>query len=250
MAQFKNAHASHAHSLETFEMLYEYDDFLYSLEVVADMGCGAGLDTAWWATLKDRQDPPEPHNYTCYAVDHNTEQIEPSVLSNSNVVPVQGDFSTRLIPRQIDLIWCHDAFQYALNPLQTLAVWNQNMNVNGMLILSLPLHQAYHYNRLNTQSHSGCYYHYNICNLMYMLAVSGFDCKDSYFSMTDDRDWLTAAVYKTIDPQDPVTTTWHDLADLNLVNDSVKQSLNRYGYVRQEELVFTWLDRDFYFAKS
>jgi hypothetical protein len=83
-----------------------------------------------------------------------------------------------------------------------------------------------------------------------MLAVSGFDCKDSYFSMTDDRDWLTAAVYKTVDPQDPATTSWHDLADLNLVNDSVKQSLNRYGHVRQEELVFTWLDRNFYFAKN
>lgn len=250
MAHFKNVHDSHAHSLEIFKLIYQYDDFLDSIEVVADMGCGSGIDLEWWATLTTRDDPPEPHNYICYAVDQNIQLLEESVKAYENIIPIQGNFEQRLIPRQVDFIWCHDAFQYVLNPLGTLALWNQNLNTNGMLILSLPLHQAYQYNRLTTQSHSGCYYHYNICNLMYMLAVSGFDCRDCYFYMAKNQQWLTAAVYKTIDPMDPTVTSWHDLAELNLVNDSVKNSLNRYGYVKQEELIFTWFDRDFHFARN
>ena len=43
MAQFKNAHDSHAHSLKILNTLREYDTFLESLTVVADMGCGTGV---------------------------------------------------------------------------------------------------------------------------------------------------------------------------------------------------------------
>ena len=57
MALFKNAYASHDHSLEILNMLYGYDSFLDNLKVIADMGCGAGLDTEWWATLETRDDP-------------------------------------------------------------------------------------------------------------------------------------------------------------------------------------------------
>jgi acetylglutamate synthase len=45
---------------------------------------------------------------------------------------------------------------------------------------------------------------------------------------------------------DPSKTSWHDLADLNLINDSAKASLNRHNYVKQEDLVTVWLDKDFY----
>jgi hypothetical protein len=124
------------------------------------------------------------------------------------------------------------------------------MNVNGMMMLTLPQHQTYQYNRLKTRSYSGCYYQYDICNLMYILAVSGFDCKDAYFDMKENDPWLRVAVYKDRSPMDPATTSWFDLADMNLVNDSVKDSLNKYGFVAQEELLFTWLDRDWRYAKN
>jgi hypothetical protein len=48
----------------------------------------------------------------------------------------------------------------------------------------------------------------------------------------------------------PQTTTWHDLIDLQLVNESVEHSINTYGYVRQEELITTWLDKDFHKIKE
>jgi hypothetical protein len=250
MVPFKNPLESHEHSRDVLDMLYQYDSFMDSIKVVADMGCGAGLDVNWWATLYTRDDPPEPHNYIVYAVDRDTSRIESEVLENKNVIPIEGNFEQRLIPRQVDLVWSHDSFQYAVNPLGTLRTWSETMNVNGMLVLNVPIAQTYAYDRLQTRSFSGCYYNHNICTLMYMLAVNGFDCRDCYIYMAANYAWIHMAVYKSMEPLDPAHTSWFDLADLNLVNDSVMNSLNKYGHVRQEELIFTWLDKDWRFAKN
>jgi hypothetical protein len=61
---------------------------------------------------------------------------------------------------------------------------------------------------------------------------------------------MNFAVYKNSEPSDPATTTWHDLVDQRVVNDSVANSLNKFGYVRQEDLIVNWLDRDWRFAKN
>jgi SAM-dependent methyltransferase len=253
MAQFKNAQESHSHSLKTLNLLYEYDSFLDSLESVADFGCGAGLDARWWSQLETRDDPPEPRNYLTYAVDRNLTHVDPALKTLDNVYIVDADIDGPdvPVPRLIDLIWCHNTFQYVTDPMRTLRTWNQQLTVNGMLVLIFPQAQHYAYNRLQTHSYSGCYYSHNLVNLIYMLAVNGFDCRDAYFLKEENDPWLSAAVYKTdIAPMDPKTTTWYDLADLNLVSDSVMDSLNKYGYVKQEELVTVWLDKDFHFPKQ
>lgn len=250
MDQFRTVEDSHAHSREILDLIYQYDSFLDSLTVIADMGCGSGLDINWWANLTTRDDPPEPRNYICYAIDRDTSQIDPNILKNKNVAAIQADFEDRMRIRPVDFLWSHNSFQYALNPMNTLNSWNKLMNVNGMMVLTVPLHQGYQYNRLVTRSINNCFYHYNVCNLMYMLAVSGFDCRDCFVNSTENSPWLTFAVYKNEDPLDPATTTWFELAERNLVNDSVIKSLNKYGHVRQEELIFTWLDKDFHFARN
>jgi DNA-binding transcriptional regulator WhiA len=48
------------------DIISAYDDFMDSITVIADMGCGSGLDIEWFATLCDRDDPPRPYNYVCY----------------------------------------------------------------------------------------------------------------------------------------------------------------------------------------
>jgi hypothetical protein len=251
MAHFKNSEDSHQHSLQTLEMLYEYDDFMDSLQVVADMGSGSGHDIHWWATRETRDDPPEPHNYICYAVDKNVSQLENFAVELPNVYPVAGNFEDRIISRPVDLMWCHDAFQYAINPLQTLRVWNETMSTDGMLVITVPQFQTHEYNRSATRSVNGCYYHYNACNLMYMLAVNGFDCGDCYVNKTENDPWLSMAVYKSrVAPMDPATTSWFDLAEHGLLNESVIQSLNNYGHVRQEEMVFKWFTKDWNFIKD
>jgi trans-aconitate methyltransferase len=253
MVQFKTPYESHDHSKKTLEILYGYDAFLDSLEVVADLGCGMGLDTEWWATLETRDDPPEPRNYTVYAIDRNIERIDSKVksLPNIHVFDDNIDGPHFQLPKSADLIWCHDTFQYITDPINTLKSWNKAMNVNGMLLLIFPQAQHYAYNRLQVHSYNNVYYNHNIVNLMYMLAVNGFDCNDAYFLKEENSPWLHAAVYKSdIEPMDPSTTNWYHLAEKNLLNESVVECITKYGYLKQEEIITSWLDKDFYFPKE
>ncbi len=128
MAQSRIAQESHEHSLTILETLYGYDSFLDSLEVVADMGCGEGLDLDWFATLETRDDPPEPRRYSCYGVDRDTRSFNEKTGNLSNVQLVEADMESYTLPRKIDLMWSHDSFQYVLNPLSTLRHWNSMMN--------------------------------------------------------------------------------------------------------------------------
>lgn len=251
MALFKNSYESHQHSLKILNALREYDTFLESLTVIADMGCGNGEAAEWFANLTTRDDDPEPLNYIVYAVDQNIKQLDPAVASLPNVKTIECDFETPPIPRKVDLIWSHDSFQYARNPLQTLKGWKSVMNENGMLVMAVP-QTTYidHNNRLVVTNHSNQYYSYNILNLIYMLAISGFDCRDAYFYREKGTPWLYAAVYAS--QHDPIDehATWYDLAERQLINDSLINSVQKYGYARLEDLIVSWLDKDNYFIRD
>lgn len=247
MALFKNPYYSHEHSLEVLNLLLGYDSFLDSLTTIADMGCGAGLDVEWWATLMTRDEPPEPRNYIVYAVDQDLRKIDPAILKdNTNIIPLQGNFEERVIPRNVDLIWSHDSFQFARDPLKCLAAWKNQLNENGMLLMTVPQGTYIQHDCLVVEQHSHQYYNYNILNLIYMLALSGFDCRDAYFYRRKNSPWLYAAVYASSHEPLPEHATWYDLADRNLINDSLIDSVNRHGHARLEDLVVTWLDKDYY----
>ena len=126
MALFKNSHDSHQHSLEVLNKLVEYDSFLDSLTVVADMGCGAGLDSKWWAELTTRDEPPEPRNYIVYAVDQNTDQIESDVLKTKNVIPIQGNFEKFIISKDGKKV-----VRYCNSDLLDLAYNSGNRTINS-----------------------------------------------------------------------------------------------------------------------
>ena len=161
MAQSKSAQESHEHSQQTLDKIYGYDSFLDSLEVVADMGCGSGLDLDWFARLETRDDPPEPRNLLCYGVDRDLRASNTATQARSNVQLVEADMESFLLPRKIDLMWSHDSFQYALNPLATLRHWNSMMNENGMLYICIPYQSTYQNNRLVLRSNNYNYYNHN-----------------------------------------------------------------------------------------
>lgn len=247
MALFKNAHASHEHSLEVLNMLYGYDSFLDNLQVIADMGCGRGYDTEWWATLTTRDDPPEPHDYLVYSVDKDISDFEPDILeANKNIVLIEGDFEESCVPRKVDLIWAHDSFQYARSPLKCLSNWKNLLNENGMLILSVPQTTYMYNNRLVVSNHSHQYFSYNVLNLIYLLAVAGFDCNDAYFYRKENTPWLYAGVYASKHEPLPENATWYDLAERELINPSVRNSVDKYGYARLEDVVVSWFDKNLY----
>jgi hypothetical protein len=82
-----------------------------------------------------------------------------------------------------------------------------------------------------------------------MLAVNGFDCNDAYLLKKYNDPWIDIAVYKSnIAPMDPAKTKWEHLIDTGLLNHSVVNSILKNGHVRQEEIVYPWLDKENYFV--
>ena len=212
------------------------------------MGCGTGEDIAWWATLESRDDPPRLYNYNCFAVDSDAGKLS-QVPNLPNIKKVNKDFTEQfVIPVKADLMWSHDSLQYSHNPLETLRNWNEQMNIDGMLVLSVPQHNGVEYNRYYSRTHNHCYYNHTPISLIYMLAVNGFDCRDAYLLKEFQDPWIHLAVYKSnIAPMDPKTTSLFDLADLGLLHTSLVNSLNKHGHIRQEEIVMPWLDRENYY---
>jgi SAM-dependent methyltransferase len=236
------------YSSTTLNLLNGYDTFLESLKTICDMGCGTGEDITWWAMLESKDDPPVPYNYNCFAVDKDAYKLS-QVPDLVNINKINRDITDKqIIPSDIDLMWSHDSLQYSHNPLETLRFWNKQMTVNGMLVLHVPQTNGVENNRYYSRTYAGCYYNYTPTNLIYMLAVNGFDCRDAYLMKRFNDPWIQMAVYKSdVEPMDPKTTTWFDLADKNLLHPSIVNSINKNGFLKQEEIIMPWLDKENYY---
>lgn len=241
---FYSDEQSHQHSRQTLEALYEYDDFMGSVTTVADMGCGTGLDLEWWATRTTRDEKPRPLNIKCTGID-TAEQL-PIAHRYKNITYQQQNFEEIVgsSKRRFDVLWCHNSFQYVTNPLNTLKNWHGLLNDNGMLAIIVPQTTNIEYNVQCFDLRDGHYFNYTMVSLIYMLAVNGFDCHDGFFYKPINDPWLHAVVYKSpIEPRDPRTTKWAHLAEDKLLPTSAIDSVNRWGYVKQQDLVLPWLDR-------
>jgi hypothetical protein len=236
-----------SNSLTVLNQLYEYDSFLDSITSVASMGNGASNDIVWWANLTTRDSRPEPHNYKCYAIDIDNSKLE-QLPNLPNLSKLHRDFTKLCLPIKVDLIWAYNCLQYSSNPLETLKLWNEQLNVNGMMILCVPQHNGVEFNRYYNRTYSNCFYHYTPTNLIYMLAVNGFDCRDAYLLKKFNDPWIYIAVYKSeISPMDPSTTSWMDLISTKLLHPTVENSIITHGYLRQEDILYPWLDKENYF---
>lgn len=237
---FSSEHESHQHSLETLDLLYGYPDFMESVDSVCDVGCGKeGLDLEWWATREvDDDDVIIPLNINCTGID-----IHDHILVvHDNIRYIKHNFETKL-DEQFDVLYCHDSFQYAFNPLLTLSNWYDMLTDGGMLVLQVPSTTNLEYNKLAFSQPNFHYYNHTLDGLIHMLAVNGFDCNSGFFQQQFNDKWIKAIVYKSdIRPMNPKTTTWYDLADKKLIPDTGVESINKYGYMKREDLVLPWLD--------
>ena len=234
---------SHQHSLETLNHLYEYDDFMASIRTMIDLGCGSGDDLIWWATRTTRDDNPEPLNISCTGID----RFENLSISSefSNITYRRNNFEETIQPPSdgFDILWCHDAFQYVKNPLQTLSNWWQITSPGGMLAITVPVTQNIYQRQLSYILPNGCYYHHTMVSLMYMLATAGWDCGAGFFKQTPTEPWIHAIVYRSEHaPQDPHVTDWHRLSELNLLPESAVKSIYAHSALRQQDLVVPWVD--------
>ena len=244
MITFATPELSHAHSLQTLNSLYEYDDYMESIGTLVDLGCGSGLDLAWWAGATTRDENPRPLNIECVGVD----QVEslPVAKKYSNITYQRTDFEDKIHPtkrKNYDVLWCHDAFQYCVDPIGTLVKWRNIASDGGMLVLIVPKTITVHHRQLAYFQQSGCYYHHTMVSLIHMLAVTGWDCAGGFFQETPNDPCIHAVVYKGAqEPLDPCKTSWYDLAESNLLPESAAKSVNAHGYLRQQDLTVPWLD--------
>jgi SAM-dependent methyltransferase len=234
---------SHQHSLETLNQLYEYDDFMLSIRNMIDLGCGSGDDLVWWATRTTRDDIPQPLNIKCHGIDLGENSL--AVEQHENITYQQSNFEDTLtVPDGgFDILWCHDAFQYAINPIQTLSNWWHIASPGGMLSLTVPVTQQIHRRQLSYVLPNGHYYHYTMVSLMYMLATAGWDCGAGFFKQTLTEPWIHAVVYKSDQPpQNPRDSNWNTLVELNLLPQSAVKSIYAHSALRQQDLVIPWID--------
>lgn len=243
---FSNHSESHEHSLKTLELLELHGDFMESIDSVLDMGCGKGLDLQWWATrtVLDDDDNEIPLNINCYGLDiDNTFDLDKKY---DNITFMQGDFENFTIDKKFDVIWCHNSFQYSLNPMETLKSWRELLNDNGMLVLIVPSTTNVEYNRQSFYQYSYQYYDFTIVGMIHWLAINGYEVSLVHLDRLNKNSWLKIVAYKSakVQPLDPRKTSWYDLCDKGLLPSSVVKSVNRYGYPKQQDLVLEWLDHN------
>lgn len=238
---FVSNQEKHLHSLQTLEQLYEFDDFMESVSSVLGLGSNSDLDLIWWATRTVRDETKTPLNIQCTML--NSYKVTERFRDYSNLSYVNGDFENPpTFTKQFDLLWSHSSFQYVISPLDTLANWYSVTAPGGMLILIVPQTTNIQYNTEMYDQHCYNYHNYTMVSLIHMLAVNGWDCKNGFFKKDIDSCWLHAIVYKSeIRPMDPKTSSWHDLVDKGLLPDSAVKSINKYGYLRQQDLILPWV---------
>lgn len=243
MTRFGSPELSHAHSLRTLETLYQFDDFMQSISNVADMGCGEGLDMLWWSTRTTRDPQARPLNIRCTGFD--TRESCAAAVKERLVTFQRQDFTLPIMvhKKKFDVLWCHDAFQYVYDPLQTLRQWRDVTSPGGMLVLIVPQTTTFHLNREQVEQADGCFWHWTMVNLIHALAVSGWDCSSGFFLREPGDPWLHAIAYRSDhDPVDP-RTSWYDLCDTGLLPDSAVKGIYRQGMLRQQDLVLPWIDK-------
>lgn len=242
---FRNHEESHAHSLETLNSFYKFDDFMESIGTVADLGCGNGLDLEWWATRTTRDDDHQPLNIHCTGIDINSSMTMQHAYKNVTFQCMDFEENNISTSGKFDLLWSHDSFQYCINPIATLSKWWHATSPGGMLALVFPQTTNIEKRKFAFTQNDGCYYHHSLVSIIHMLTVSGWDCTDGFFLKKPTDNWLHAIAYKSDHtPMNPKTTRWYDLVDKNLLPESAKNSVMRHGYLDQRDLVLPWLDRN------
>ena len=120
---FRPIQSQQRHGLKLLDQFYQFDDFMASISTMVDLGCGTGEDLLWWASATTRDDAPQPLDIQCTGVD--LFDSLPVIAKYPNASYQCRDFETEISAPEngFDVLWCHDAFHLALDPIKTLSKW-------------------------------------------------------------------------------------------------------------------------------
>ena len=228
---------------QTLEFLNQFDDFKRSIKHMADLGCGNGSHLEYWANMRDINEDGEPGRYldiACHGVDLNCEHIKPQ---RHNIDYKNHDLNSNdpMLSVKVDVVWCHDVMQYIYSPLEFLGRVNRAMSMGGMLYLNVPSTINVVHHMFKNYTPPGHYNTFTVTQILYLLALNGFDVKDYYLQKRKFEDVIQVVVYKERDPL-PYTTTWYEMTDMDIVSDNMRKVIMRNGVLEDQGLVTTWLD--------
>jgi len=245
MSSFSSIELKHNHIFENIlSYMIEYDDFMESVNRVLDIGCDVdGHTMTWWANQVTR-DSQQPLNIKCVGINtHDKLLSRHDNISYQRVDDIEKFNSNK---KTFDILLCHDQLQNLINPYEALSNWWHVAEQDAMLIVAVPQTTNVKFNILEYNVHLEQKYHYTMPQLIYMLAVSGWDCRSGFFKKDINDPWMYALVYRSnIEPMDPKTTNLYKLAgDTDLLPASAEASISKYGYLRQRDLILPWLDKN------
>jgi SAM-dependent methyltransferase len=139
---------------------------------------------------------------------------------------------------QVDAVWSHHCLEHIPNPTGALLQWRRMLSDGGRLFLTVP--------EIGHTVSSGHINNFNLTQLVYLLAVCGFDCSEKSF--TRSRSHLRADVKKSklYDPNKQGTTTsLNELADYGLFPPSATKAIRDRNRFSAHNLHFSWSDKLF-----
>jgi SAM-dependent methyltransferase len=229
---------NHPIAKQLFKYLEDYDDLMDSVTMIADMGCGPGNDIHYFANLKTPEGTPR--NIQCVAVDKDIKQFR--LGTPKNIKLLEADFETVKLDRKADILWSFDALSFAKSPMNALINFRNNLHDAGMLFITVPQYTSIVDNRIITVCLDNTLHDFNICNLIYLLALAGFDTRDGFYFKQPDVPYITAAVYKSEAGPLNLDTTWYNLMDLDLLPRFVEECVTKFGYPIAQKIILKWLD--------
>ena len=233
---------SHEHSLATLDLLNEFDDFKASIKHMADFGCGKGLDLEYWGNMRENTEegPGRYLDFNCVGFDLDAESNKPS-RKNIKYKNFDLNSSDPMWSVPFDLIWCHNTMQYLNSPVEFLSRVNKNLSMGGMLYLCVPSTVNVLHHMFQNYTPAGHLNTFTVTQIIYLLALNGFDVKDFYLQKRKFEDIVQVIVYKERDPL-PYNTTWYELVDKDILNDEMKTIVLKNNVLTDLGIVTTWVD--------
>jgi SAM-dependent methyltransferase len=248
---FSTEQESHAHSVETINELSNHYDFMSSIKNLLDIGCGKKcLDLQAWTsvTYEDDEGNVIPFSINCTGLDKNPTDT----LHNKKIKTVEFDFNSGKdleLYETFDVVWCHDVMQYSYSPINFLGFVNKRMNKNGLLYLCVPSTVSNKYNKFSNYTKTNYYNTFTLTQLIYLLALNGFDCKDAYFKKDPYVDIIEVITYKNSLPLD-YNLNFYQLDEMGIFNESMSRLIFSNGYLDSIGLITSWINGRIYDFKN